>query len=62
MRIKKNLTRIQVAILIKKSKTFIEGIETGKQEPKLSTAKELAEIYGTEIDDILFAYNEESEI
>ncbi|MDU3597545.1 helix-turn-helix transcriptional regulator [Clostridium butyricum] len=61
IRKQKKLKRVDVAVLIEKSIVFIEGIETGKREPKITEAKKLAEIYNVTLDEIFSAIKSKSE-
>ena len=55
IRKKHNLRRRDVAVLLGKSVVFVEGIEKGKREPKISEAKKLAEIYNISLEEIISA-------
>lgn len=53
-RVNANLTQAEVANLLNISKSTINNYENYKKSPNVTRAKELAKLYGMEVDDIIW--------
>lgn len=53
IRIRKNITQIQIAKLLGVDRSFISNIENGKNNPTLSTITNLAKALGVSTDELL---------
>lgn len=53
-RVNANLTQAEVANLLNISKSTINNYENYKKSPNIARAKELAKLYGMEVDEIVW--------
>ena len=53
-RVNANLTQAEVASLLNISKSTINNYENYKKSPSIARAKELAKLYGMEVDEIVW--------
>jgi DNA-binding XRE family transcriptional regulator len=62
LRLKAGFTQIQLAAALETSQPHVARIESGRQEPNLSTLRKLARVMGVSIDDLISAIDRQTEI
>jgi ribosome-binding protein aMBF1 (putative translation factor) len=62
MRLKAGFTQIQFAAALETSQPHVARIESGRQEPNLSTLRKLTRVLGVSLDDLISAIDRQTEL
>jgi ribosome-binding protein aMBF1 (putative translation factor) len=62
LRLKAGFTQIQLAAALETSQPHVARIESGRQEPNLSTLRKLAKALGVQLDELISAIDRQTEL